>query len=120
MSKHLTDPFGKLVEGQAGDLPCQFEAIPCAALGANVTTTLEPIVKPESIIPATDRAWTMTVLQEPAVQSKGRQDLPPMPLGDVSGLTHGGEAPAVASNGWDCVFHKMFAQSTTFRPQSIR
>jgi hypothetical protein len=64
MPKHLSNPFGKLMERQTSDVTSKPEPIPCATLGADITASPKLIIKAEAILPATDRAWSMTVLQE--------------------------------------------------------
>jgi uncharacterized membrane protein len=63
VTKYLTDLGGYVVERHTGGPLSELEAITCAALVADETPAPALIIKAKAFVPATDRAWAMTVLQ---------------------------------------------------------
>jgi hypothetical protein len=64
----------------AGDLGCEAETIPAAALGADIATLPMLVIEPEPVIPATDGAWPVFIDEIAAIHAKRRQDLLPAAL----------------------------------------
>jgi hypothetical protein len=104
------------MEWKPGNFANQHETISGATLRAVITAKLVQIVKAKPILSSTKRARSMLVDQKTGFHAKGWQDLPPAPFCNLSGLSHGVEAPVMASSGWEKHLYGLTGK-TTFEDQ---
>jgi hypothetical protein len=64
VAQYFADFGGYAIERHTGGPLGKLEAVACATLGADKTPASILIIKAEALVPATHRAWTMTVLQK--------------------------------------------------------